>query len=116
MNRRSQTCSLSAPFGFSLLALALLTSLAGCQLFWTAPGNTSADWTLQRDVRHLLGFIEHTEGGSTPPNVVDTLYVRRDGNEWVETWVVDRNGTRVEYEVSFRPSPRGGTDFTISRQ
>ncbi len=116
MNRCIQVCSLSAPLGFSLLTLALLTSLAGCQLFWTAPGTTIADWTLQRDVRRMVGIAEAADGGSDPANVVDTRYVTRDGNVWVEIWVVDRGGTQIEYTVEFRPSPRGGTDFSVSRK
>ena len=63
----------------------------------------------------MIGVWESTEGGSTQPNVVDTVFVKRDGNEWVETWVVDRNGTQVEYEVSFSPSA-GGTMFGVSQK
>ncbi len=113
MNRFFQIRSLSAPFGFSLLTLALLTSLAGCQLFWTAPGTTIADSTLQRDVRRMVGVFEAADGGSDPANVVDTRYVSRDENGWVEIWVVDRGGTRIEYTVNFRASPMGGTDIAI---
>ena len=109
--RKSQIHILHAVVAFMLIVL-----LAGCHLFWTAPGNTSADSTLQRDVRQMIGVFEHATGGSASPNVVDTLYVKRDGNVWVETWVVDRDGTRVEYEVTFHPSPRGGTDFGVSRK
>ena len=98
----------------TLVAFMSIPLLAGCHLFWTAPGNTSADWTLQRDTRTLIGFYEHSAGGSMQPNVVDTALVKRDASGWVETWVVDRNGTRVDYEVSFRPSPRGGTDISVS--
>ena len=116
MNRCVRIRSLSTPFGCSLLATALLTSLVGCQLFWTAPGSTIADSTLQRDVRGMIGIYEAADGGSEPANVVDTRFVTRDENRWVETWIIDRDGTQVEYNVQFRPSPIGGTDFTISRR
>ena len=94
-------------------ALVLVMSLVGCGLFSTVPGDTTADWRLQREVKRVIGLLEASAGGSNPPNVVDTHDVKSDGKWWVETWVVDRSGTRVEYQVGFRPSPRGGTDLSV---
>ena len=96
-------------------ALSLVMSLAGCALFFEKmPGDTTAGWVLQRDIKRMIGVFEKAYGGSNPANVVDTRYVKNDEKKGrVETWVVDRSGTRVEYEVSFRPSPRGGTDFSV---
>ena len=91
-------------------ALVLVVLLVGCQ---SVPGETTAGWLLQQDVMNMIGMWEANEGGSNPPNVVDTRHVSLDGDKHVEIWVIDRNGTRIEYEVNFRPSPRGGTDFGV---
>ena len=81
------------------LGLALIIPLTSCYLFWTAPGSTRADAGTQRMIRSYIGSFEAGHGGSNPPNIVATRVVRTMGYLFDEIWVVDRNGTRVEYEV-----------------
>lgn len=97
-----------------LAALLLIVSLSGCGLFYKPPGATRTQGVLAMDTERLVAAYENALGGSSNPEILDTRFVKRDGNGWVEIWVVDRKGTRIEYEVTFQPSRRGGTDIRVS--
>ncbi|GIK79689.1 MAG: hypothetical protein KJZ73_00480 [Pseudorhodoplanes sp.] len=79
------------------------------------PGATAADPLLQRDT---FAGSNAAIAGARPKDcdrqwVVDTRLVapRRDNEPWSERWIYDMCGTRAEVEMTFTPSPRGGTTW-----
>ncbi|MBZ0138572.1 MAG: hypothetical protein K8H87_02210 [Pseudorhodoplanes sp.] len=79
------------------------------------PGTTAADPLLQRDT---FAGSSAAIAGARPKGcdrqwVVDTRLVapRRDHAPWSERWSYDLCGTRAEVEMTFTPSPRGGTTW-----
>ncbi len=92
---------------FALLApLVFAMSLAACQLFWTAPGDTLAKSAEQRAVWGMMGHLP----------VVDTRHVRTEGNTLVEVWVADRDGTRLEFDVRLTRLPGGMTRCEVTER
>ena len=96
------------------LALAFAT-LAGC-LSPQLPGETSTGGVLAADIlRHVESF-ERALGypGFTEDRVVNTEIVGIDGETVTERWTVSRDGEEVHYVITLTPSPRGGTDISIT--
>ncbi|MEI6350917.1 MAG: hypothetical protein WCP06_07410 [Verrucomicrobiota bacterium] len=104
----------------ALVFTALAIGLAGCVSFpaATIPGGTRADFILRRDVYKTIAICERAAGGGWDSFIVDTKIVEPPTSptgRWREMWTVSRSGHSVEYPVTFTPSPRGGTDITVSR-
>jgi hypothetical protein len=92
-------------------ALPLLVATCGDA---PVPGETTADPVLQHDVTQLLMMMDAGRAkGCSQRKVVDTRMVEWQPDHHTERWIVDRCGERVDYRVTYRPSPRGGTDFDI---
>ena len=83
----------------------------------TAPqtSGTGADAILQSDVMRMIGMFESADGGSKQPIFISASGASKSGTTVVEHWIVDSNGKKVTYEVTFTPSPRGGVDFGVAR-
>ncbi len=82
------------------------------------PGQTGADPLLQRNA--LQGATAATVTSPRAPKdcrqryVVDTRTTtppERSGS-WVERWTYDLCGTKVDVDMTFTPSARGGTDWS----
>jgi hypothetical protein len=104
-------------------SLAFL-SLVGILLLVTACASTPSppdnvrwvsDATLRTDVMGVIGVWEAAAGGSPSPKLVSTESLGKEGESYMERWVVDSNGKSVAYMVVLTPSPRGGVDYAISR-
>ena len=93
------------------------TLLLGCVTV-TVPGETRADPVLKRSVTDFIKRLEVAYHCSTMKlTVTDTKVTTPfDGMQSQEKWdILSCNGENHSYEVSFRPSPRGGTDFRIRK-
>jgi hypothetical protein len=105
----------------SLLALAavvLTFALAGCagRPLTGIPGESLTDATLSRDTYRNIGIIEKAQNGNFNPRILNTKIVEppaTPGGPWKEQWTVSHHGTPVEYNLTFTPSPRGGTAIAI---
>jgi len=95
-----------------LPALLACLSLGAC----ATPGETQAGWRLQNDIEKLINMNEFAHGYilSFGSRVVDTKVVSVDGNVITEHWFVKRGDRQVMYVVKMTPSPRGGTNFTVT--
>lgn len=108
------TTSLRALCLGSLLLAATSTGCAAVEV----PGETKANPVLKADVADALKQWELAYGCSTLwLKVVDTKVVAPfDGHKSVEKWSVQScNGELHSYEVSFMPTPDGGTDYGIRK-
>jgi len=93
------------------------TLLFGCVTV-QVPGETRADPVLKRSVTDLIKQLELAYRCSTIKlTVTDTkVTMPFDGKQSQEKWdILSCNGENHSYEVSFRPSPGGGTDFGIRK-
>jgi hypothetical protein len=82
----------------------------------SAQGGTSASPVLQRDVTQLVMVADMAmDRECTQRKVVNAEIVEAspDGKSGVERWTVERCGKLVSYRITFSPSPRGGTDFSV---
>jgi len=98
-------------------ALFLAASLFGCAAV-QVPGETKAGPELKKDVTDLIKQIELAYRCSTLKlTVTDTkITVPFDGKRSQEKWnILSCNGENHAYEVNFRPSPKGGTEFGIRK-
>jgi hypothetical protein len=91
----------------SSLLLALV--VAGC----STPGETRANFTLQRDIHAMINRLERADGHPGGGRVVDTKLVSEEHGTAVEDWYVARGEQRVVYRVTMVPSPQGGTDYRV---
>lgn len=76
---------------------------------------TGADAILQSDVMRMIGMFESAGGGSKQPIFISASGAGKSGTTVIEHWIVDSNGKKVTYEVTFTPSPQGGVDFRVAR-
>jgi len=100
-----------------LCSLLLAATSSGCSAV-QVPGETKADAVLKEDVAAALKQQELAYGCSTLwLTVLDTKLVSPfDGHKSVEKWTVKScNGELHAYEVSFMPTPDGGTDIGIRK-
>jgi hypothetical protein len=105
------------------VGIALLIS-CGCATIHmsTLPGETIADNSLKWDIYRTINIFESGLTGCTYTpaglKVVDTRLTQAPGpsvdGRWVEIWVVKRGKANVEYIVTLRPSPQGGTDIQVT--
>jgi len=105
----------------AILTLTLSGLLLGCAKPPPPPGpppgvNTVADAKVIGDVLQSINTYESAVNrADVSPRLVAADPVGRRGESFVEQWVVDSGGTRVEYEVQLNPSGRGGADYRIKR-
>jgi hypothetical protein len=102
----------------TLALLTVLASLGGCASSPAGPApnlQTSADAKVQGDVMRMIGTYEGAAGGSDRPRLVSATHVRKQGATIAEHWVVESKGKNISYQVLLRPSPRGGTDYSVAR-
>jgi hypothetical protein len=83
------------------------------------PGQSGADYILQRDASQFVMLLESAADNTCKQSkIVNTEiidYPKNPGKDpWTERWTVDRCGNLVYYKVEFTPSPRRGTDFSVS--
>lgn len=100
----------------SLLVVA--DAKGGMKVGEMTPGDTITDPQLQRDLRQGVAAASAMKGDKNckePGKVVDTrLLAAKDAPQrWAEVWSVERCGAKMDIEVSFQASPKGGTDWSI---
>lgn len=94
-------------------AFAIVLFTAGCPAGQPAPGGTTADLTLQRDVTGMIMLFDAAVDKTCDQRrIVNT--VRPDRGTPVERWTVERCGKLVDYHVKYAPAPQGGTSFAVS--
>lgn len=99
------------------LATLVLTVCAAATSVATGgvPGRTAASPALQRDILGMLATCERARAPGCPLRVVDTRVLPGSTlADHGERWTLDRCGARVDYDISMRPTPDGGTDFSLS--
>lgn len=120
----------------AICAAMLVAALTGCSTVNASlvPGKTIADLRLKTDVYKAIKVCEMAcykgkdkdigrglSWANNPATVdihfADTAVLEPPnalGSPWKESWTVQRSGAVAVYVVSFRPSPRGGTDIGVS--
>ena len=108
-----------------LLKLAVATlhfcALAACAIVPSSvPGKTGASPVLQRDVLQIILPMDRgLDKDCNQRKIVNTEILitptSANGFTAVEHWTLDRCGKPIPYQVTMRPSPRGGTDFTVGQ-
>lgn len=76
---------------------------------------TVADERLQGDVMQMISTYESAAGGSNSPRLISTESLGKEGETYIERWVVESNGISIPYSVKLTPSSRGGVDYAIVR-
>lgn len=76
---------------------------------------TVADERLQGDVMQMISTYESAAGGSNSPRLISTESLGKEGETYIERWVVESNGNSIPYSVKLTPSSRGGVDYAIVR-
>ncbi len=112
-----------------VIPVAVLMSqlIAGCATPLQYSGESTADPTLKSDIARLIlnpfrvrSTCEKIDGIETkvtevrPPIPGDPSDLRRLGSV-TETWTVNACGQLYAHRVLIAPSPKGGTDFVVSR-
>lgn len=82
-----------------------------------APGLTITDLALQRDASHGAKVIAKSTRplGCERTILIDTLLTAAPdgaGATWVERWTFDQCSARADVEMTFTPSPKGGTTWS----
>lgn len=96
---------------FAMLGSFILT--AGCA---TTTGETAASPILKRDTTQMVILVDSiTDQECSSRKIVNTEIIQMysSGKSGIERWTVDRCGKLINYRITFTPSPRGGTDFTV---
>jgi hypothetical protein len=83
------------------------------------PGGSAADPLLQRDAMQgaLAALIPATPADCKRPVATDTSVTGSPPNgrdPWVERWTFDLCGKKAALDVTFTPSPNGGTDWSTT--
>jgi hypothetical protein len=83
------------------------------------PGESAADPLLQRDAMQgaLAALIPATPEGCKHPVATDTSVTGSPPNgrdPWVERWTFDLCGKKAALDMTFTPSPNGGTDWSTT--
>jgi hypothetical protein len=63
----------------------------------------------------MIGTYESAAGGSNKPRLLSATAVGKRGAAISERWVIDSNGKNITYQVLLVPSPKGGTDYSVTR-
>jgi hypothetical protein len=83
------------------------------------PGESAADPLLQRDAMQgaLAALIPATPKDCKHTVATDTSVIGSPPNgrdPWVERWTFDLCGKKAALDVTFTPSPNGGTDWSTT--
>lgn len=78
------------------------------------PAKTVADEQLQRDILATIGKSEGDFGAKQSPTLLETRAMSQAPAEITEIWVVSRGEQWMAYTVTMKPSPKGGTDFSVT--
>ena len=76
-----------------------------------------ADELLRSDTMlAIAGYEASAYGCETPTLAAGQVMIppAQSSDAWVEVWTVDACGATHTYEVTFTPSPGGGTDYSVS--
>jgi len=88
---------------------------AGPQLVNGYPGQTIADLQLRTDIgaRLVKTMADSFNGGCPNVHVANTVVTHEgaSGKPWMEEWTTRGCGQWRKFEVTFTPSPQGGTDY-----
>lgn len=81
------------------------------------PGLTIADPALQHDANHAAKVLVKSSrpAGCERTILIDTLLTTPPegaGSSWIERWTFDQCTTRADVEMTFTPSPKGGTAWS----
>jgi hypothetical protein len=77
-----------------------------------------ADSLLKSDTLALIETYENSQGCSSvslTTGVVTQYPDPNPGGVWQEMWTVDACGEAHVYEITFTPSPGGGTDMSVKK-
>lgn len=109
-------------FLFGLILPFLISFLlTSCATAPQAPGNTTTSPTLRADVWYYVRIYEKASNPNCEPKLVKTevIDVQKTGGHVKsvkERWTVECSGKITNYIITLTPSPRGGTDFSISQE
>jgi hypothetical protein len=100
----------------AILAWPTITSLLGSGTPGTYSGR--ADAILKQDVLNAIANYEASQNGCSEV----TLFMGQDApgsgqtgdGSWTELWQILACGESHLYEITFTPSPQGGTDFSAT--
>lgn len=82
-------------------------------------GESGATPPLQQAVMSTIVMLDSAKDRDCASHkIIDTELIERSRRprQYVERWTVDRCGQPVRYRVTFMPSPRGGTDFSVQAE
>ena len=94
------------------ICFLFLMSFIGCATI-NVPGNTIANSTLKSDIARMINIIENAQAPNCKHEIVDTKFLKQEGNSYLEEWKVLSCGKEIIYPVKLIPSPSGGTDFSV---
>ena len=89
----------------------------GSGSYWVligSPAPTVADARLKTDVLAQIGKLERAKGRTDEPVLLKTTVLSKGATEVVEAWEIKGRPRNVAYKVSIKPSPAGGSDFSIN--
>lgn len=93
-----------------------LSSILGIATNVSAQGGSSASPVLQRNVTQTVMIADMAIDRECRQRKVagtEVIEVSADGKSGTERWTLERCGKLVTYRVTFSPSSRGGTDFSV---
>lgn len=93
-----------------------LLVLSGCMTMPTSqvPGATIADNKLKADVIKMINMVEKVQAPGCSYSIIDTKFIGKEGDVFLEEWTILSCGKRIIYPVKFMPSSKGGTDFVVT--
>ena len=76
---------------------------------------TAANAELQRDILAKIRYIQQGWGDIAWPTLLGVEEVAIEaGRPTKESWFVKMGDSAVRYDITMTPSPRGGTDFSVT--
>ncbi len=104
---------------FMVTIFMVTTFLVGGATTTKLPGQSLADYILQRDAGRVVMILDGAiDDTCKQREIVNTEIIEYPENPskdpWTERWTVDRCGELVYYKVVFTPSSSGGTTFFVS--
>lgn len=95
------------------VGILLLMTFLGCTTV-NVPGTTLANNTLKGDIVRIINMIENAQAPNCGHKIINTKFIRQDGKDYYEEWIVSSCGKEIIYPVKLTPSMGGGTDFVVS--
>ena len=68
---------------------------------------------LPTDIVNMINMIERVQAPNCKHEIIDTKFLRQEGDHYLEEWKVLSCGKEIIYPVKLIPSPSGGTDFGV---